>query len=220
MKNYTKALLFLLITSVSISSCKDDSPYYDVENKLQEFDGNAIAYLQAQPNTYDSLLKVLERLPELKNVLTNEQVTLFAPTNQNFIAALSDLNFVRKSEGRTLINLNTATIEELNIMMCKYIIAEKRTTDAFKAFLDGIYVPSIKIGEQMHIQYNKLDASGYVAGGPQSVTFSDTKNGFVRAYWERAQISVVNIKTSNAIIYVLNPLHVFGFNEFTSRLNK
>jgi len=72
----------------------------------------------------------------------------------------------------------------------------------------------------MHIEYSKENASGYVGGGAQIVRYSDTKEGFVRTYWERSQTSAVNIKTNNAVIYVISPTHNFGFNEFTARLNK
>ncbi|RYF26451.1 MAG: hypothetical protein EOO42_01480 [Flavobacteriales bacterium] len=214
------ALFILLLTTVCVLSCKDESPYYNVENKLQQFDGNALAYLQANAPTYDSLLKVLERLPDLKDTLQNQQVTLFAPTNENFISALKTLNFYRKQEGKTLLNLGNADLTELETMACKYIVKKQYLTDDFKAFLEGIYVRSVIVGEQMHIEYGKENASGYVGGGAQIVRYSDTKEGFVRTYWDRTQTAAVNIKTKNAVIYVLSPIHNFGFNEFTARLNK
>lgn len=214
------ALVASLFVAICVLSCKDESPYYNVENKLQQFDGNALAYLQTNAPTYDSLLKVLERLPDLKDTLQNQQVTLFAPTNENFTVALKNLNFYRKQAGKTLINLENADLNQLDTMICKYIVKKQYLTDDFKAFLEGIYVRSIKVGEQMHIEYGKENASGYVGGGAQVVKYSDTKSGFVRAYWERSETTAVNIKTNNAVIYVISPMHNFGFNEFDKRLNK
>jgi uncharacterized surface protein with fasciclin (FAS1) repeats len=213
-------VLLLLLTMIGILSCKKESPYYSAENKLQQFDGSTLAYLQANAPTYDSLLKVLERLPDLKDTLQNEQITLFAPTNENFIAALKNLNFTRQKEGKSLVDLATADLSELDTMTCKYIVKKQYLTDDFKPLLGGVYLSSVKAGEQMHIEYGKENASGYVGGGAQVVTYSDTKEGFVRAYWERSQTSAVNIKTNNAVIYVIAPTHNFGFNEFTQRLNK
>lgn len=217
---YHIKLFTLLFAAACLMSCKEESPYYNVDNKLQQFDGNALTYLQKNAPTYDSLLKVLERLPDLKDTLQNQQVTLFAPTNENFTAALKNLNFYRKDAGKSLINLGNADLAELDTMVCKYIIKKQYLTADFKDFLEGIYVPSLKVKEQMHIEYSKENASGYVGGGAQIVRYSDTKEGFVRAYWERSQTSTVNIKTSNAVVYVISPLHNFGFNEFTQRLNK
>lgn len=216
------ALFTLLLAAVGmLSSCgKDESPYYHVENKLQQFDGSAFEYLQANAPTYDSLLKVLDRLPDLKDTLQNEQVTLFAPTNENFAAALKNLNFYRQKEGKTLIDLSTADLNELDTMTCKYMVKKQYLTTDFKEYLEGMYVNSIKTGEQMHIEYRKENASGYVEGGAQIVKYSDTKQGFVRAYWDRTETSAVNIKTNNAVVYVISPTHNFGFNEFTKRLNK
>ncbi|WP_457269215.1 hypothetical protein [Pedobacter sp. UYEF25] len=217
---YILVLPMLLLVTFSILSCSKESPFYNKKNELQQFNGNAIDYLRAQTPTYDSLLKVLDRLPDLKDTLQNQQVTLFAATNENFIAALKSLNFYRQQQGKQLLNLTNVNLAELDTMTCKYIVKKQYLTDDFKTFLDGIYVSSVKVGEQMHIEYNKENASGYVGGGAQVVKYSDTKSGFVRAYWDRTETAAVNIRTSNAVIYVLNPLHNFGFNEFTTRLNK
>jgi len=215
-----KHLLIVAVACLVWSSCKKDSPYREYQNEVKEFNGNVIQYLETQPATFSSLLSVLNRTPELKTALTDSKVTLFAPTNDNFAAALYELNQVRTAQNKTLVNLENADMTELEIMMDKYIIAGMHTTDFYKPFLDGSYASSIKYKYQMHIQYQKQNASGYQGGGPVSITFSDPKNLTVKTNWQRTVTNAVNIRTNNGVINILSPTHLFGFGDFTTKLNK
>lgn len=215
-----KHLFIVIITCLALPSCKKDSPYRDYQNEVKEFNGNVIQYLQTQPATFSSLLSVLDRTPDLKTSLTDSKVTLFAPTNDNFAAALYELNLVRAAQGKPLVTLENADLTELEIMMDKYIIKGMNTTDFYRPFLDGSYASSIKFNYQMHIQYQKQNASGYQGGGPVTITFSDPKNLTVKTNWQRSVTNAVNIKTSNGIINILSPTHIFGFGDFTTKLNK
>lgn len=215
-----KHLLVVTMACLVWSSCKKDSPYRDYQNEITEFNGNVVQYLETQQTTFSSLLMVLNRTPDLKTALSDSKVTLFAPTNDNFAAALYELNQVRTEQGKAAVTLENADLTELEIMMDKYIIAGRNTTDFYRPFLDGSYASSIKFKYQMHIQYQKQNASGYQGGGPVSVTFSDPKNLTVKTNWQRTVTNAVNIKTSNGIINILSPTHIFGFGDFTTKLNK
>lgn len=219
-KHFSKSLAVLLICLSVLTACKKDSIYHDYENTIKEFDGTALQYLQAQANTFDSLLFVINRLPDLKDSLANKNITLFAPTNQSFQAAIKNLNILRKAQGKTNMYLKDCSVDELDILTARYILRGVRTTDSYAPFVDGINLPSIKYEYPMHIQYNKLNASGFVGGGPQSIIFSDPKNSIFEKNWENANTNAVNIKTKNATINILAPLHDYGFNEFVVRVNK
>jgi hypothetical protein len=219
-KCFSKSFAMLLIVSSVFTACKKDSIYHDYENTIKEFDGTALQYLQAQKNTFDSLLLVLDRLPDLKDSLSTKSITLFAPTNQSFQAAIKNLNIERKAQGKSLMYLKNCDLAELDVLTTRYILRGTRTTDSYAPFADGLNLNSIKYNYPMHIQYNKLNASGFVGGGPQSVIFSDPKGSIFEKYWENANTNAVNIKTKNAIVNVLAPLHDYGFNEFIIRVNK
>ncbi len=219
-----KQLLRLLVVPLTflsmLTACKKDSIYHDYENTIKEFDGTALQYLQAQNNTFDSLLVVLDRLPHLKDSLNNNSVTLFAPTNQSFQAAIKNLNIERKSNGKSPMYLQGCDVAELDTLTTRYILRGARTTDTYAPFADGVNLNSIKYDYPMHIQYNKLNASGFVGGGPQSIIFSDPKGSIFEKNWENASTNAVNIKTKNAIVNILAPLHDYGFNEFVTRVNR
>jgi hypothetical protein len=126
----------------------------------------------------------------------------------------------RKSAGKTPVYLATADINELGYMLCKYIIRGNRTTDAYVNSVDGVLVRNIVIDYQMHIRYVKQSSAGYVSGGPATLNFSDTYGSIFTNTWVTTTTNAVNIKTNNATINILTPIHNFGFDEFTYRLDK
>lgn len=212
-------IMLLVLIGMTFTACKKDSEFYDYENNVKQFDGTVLQYLQAQPNTYDSLLLVLDRIPQLKDSLANEKVTFFAPTNASFQAAIRNLNIVRKSEGKTPLYLKDCDIFGLAVLTTRYMVRGSRTTDAYVAYADGTLYPTMLFSYPMHIQYDRLNASGFVGGGPQSITYSDPKGSIFEKYWEKSSTNSINIKAKNGVINVLAPLHDFGFNEFIYWVN-
>lgn len=224
MKNklFSKSTFFILgLICVCFSACKkDDSPYYDYVNTIQTFDGTALEYLKAQPEgTFDSLLLVLDRLPLLQEALSNDEVTLFAPVNKNFEAAIKYLNLTRAQQEKAPIYLADADLEMLEEMVCKYVIQGNRTTEDYINNVDGLALKSVKFDYPMHVKYTKISSAGYVGGGPTALKFSDTFGSIFTNEWITTTANAVNIKTNNATINILTPIHIFGFDEFTFRLN-
>lgn len=222
-KNLYKRSLVLLLALIGIyvSACKkSDSPYYDYSNTVQSFNGSAMDYLKSKPNTFDSLLLVLDRFPLLKDSLTNQQVTLFAPVNENFAASVKYLNQTRKAAGKAPIYLNTAQPIQLLYMLSKYIIRGNKTTSAYAGNVDGISLNTILSDYPMHIKAVKSNASGFVNGGATTLEYSDMYGSTIRLNWVTTNTNAVNIKTNNATINIITPLHSFGFDEFTARLDQ
>jgi len=221
-KLYKNSLLLLFIViGIYLSACKkSDSAYYDYVNTVQTFKGSALDYLKSKPKTFDSLLLVLERYPQLKDSLTNEQVTLFAPVNENFAAAVKYLNQTRKAAGKTPIYLATADPDELLFMLSKYIIRGNRTTSAYLNAVDGVTFNAVGTNYPMHIKAIKSNASGFVQGGATSLEYSDMFDSTIQLNWITTNTNAVNIKTNNATINILTSLHNFGFDEFTYRLDQ
>lgn len=213
-------IAMIAVLSLTFTACKKNSMYYDYENNVKEYNGTVLQYLEAQDNTFDSLLVVLDLLPDLKDSLTNEQVTFFAPTNASFVAAIKTLNIERTKKGKSLMSLKDCPLDQLDTLATRYILRGVKTTDVYKPFVDGTLYPTLKSGYNMHLVYDKLNASGFVDGGPSSVIFSDPKNNIFVKYWERSTTNAVNLKAKNGIVNILSPLHDFGFNEFVQRVNQ
>ncbi|MEJ2883778.1 hypothetical protein [Pedobacter sp. GR22-6] len=219
-KNRTVFFLLTILISTQLFSCKKgDSPYYNYENELKQFDGNALDYLKAQKGIYDSLLVVLSRLPNLEDSLRKEKLTLFAVTNKSFQTSVENLNAVRKRTNKTPLYLATMDIKELDTMTSRYIIRGQYTSKDFENYTDGLLLKSIGYNYSMHVLYSKADASGLIGGGPTVITFSDPKNSIFIRYWQRTPTNAVNIRTNNATINVVAPGHDFGFGDFVTRIN-
>lgn len=208
-----------LCTLVCMSACTKYDGYYAYENTEKVFDGNSLAYLESKPGVFDSVLIALNRLPYLKEALTTEEVTLFAPTNTAFQTAFANLNLVRSNQGKSRLNIQSLDLNQLDTLMTKYIGMGLMSTDS-TLYIDGLFVQTYGIAHPMHAQRVKEDASGLVDGGVEIMYYSDTKENSFQSQWVRASSSAVNIFTTNGIVHVLGGRHEFGFGEFLTRMNK
>lgn len=218
MKTLSKIILPILIW-LNISCDKGDMYYYDYNTETPQYDGTIYDYIKSQPGVYDSLLLVLDRLPDLRAKLQHPDstYTLFAVTNRSFDIALEALNTTRAITGRPNLYLEDVGLIDLDSMMNRYVINDAYNTEQLKPFIDGQVVFSTKHNYRMHIQYRVLNASGMVGGGQQQLIFSDTNNSIFQRYWQRVNTTVVNVTTKNGIIHILSAGHDFGFGKFTSK---
>ncbi len=206
--------LLLLLISVSFAACKKvDKTYLRAQDDLARYNGSVYDYLKSQPKgVYDSLLSVLDRVPNLVDTLKTEEVTLFALTNRSFELAVSDLNFYLNLPAGT-INLKNIDEPVLDTFLCRYVIRDKYlSTDLLRA-TDGYTLPSVKYSYRMNLQHSYTNASGFVNGGPRVVLFSDTRTSPFVSLWVRTTAISVDVQATNGIINVLSPGHAFGFGS-------
>lgn len=219
-KIHIKILCIIPLLIAGMLACeKGDDHYYDYESSDIVFEGTIYEYLNSQVGIYDSLLLVLDRVPDLRRKLNepDSTMTLFAVSNRSFDLALEALNTTRGITGRAPLYLEDVGLADLDSMLNRYAFDEIYDTEQLAPFIDGQVVKSTKYDYDMHIQYRVLNASGFVGGGQQELIFSDTNKSIFQRYWQRINTSAVNIRTSNGIIHVLSAGHDFGFSQFTSK---
>jgi len=207
---------WMLATNVS---CVKDGGYYGYVNTERAHDGPAIAYFESKPGVFDSLLVVLDLLPEYKDTLAKGNVSVFAPTNMSFQLALTNLNLVRQTQNKPPLRLGTLDLDELDTLLSKYIVQGRQTTEEM-LYVDGLTVKTVKNGFDMHAQRLKQDASGYVGGGLVTVYYTDKKGSEFEIIWVRSATQAVNILTNDAVVHVLANGHEFGFGDFLTKMNK
>lgn len=102
----TYAAFFLSVLCV-IGCEKGDDYYLKYNTSAITHDGTVYDYLINQPGVYDSLVLVLERLPDLKTYLDNpnNDITFFAISNRSFELALTNLNIARRNNNLAPIDL-------------------------------------------------------------------------------------------------------------------
>jgi hypothetical protein len=205
---------------VFFSCNKPDGPYYDYVNKVHIFDGNSLEFLQSQNGVYDSLLLVIDRLPDIKDSIEQDSVTLVAATNRSFETAIKNLNALRQVQGKAPLYLASVDSAQLDTIMARYVLRGKITTDYVSQYVDGISGFGIKYATEINLQYKKTSADGANLSGPQLLYISDMKGSPYTDNWVRSTTASVNLYTNNGVIHTLVPNHEFGFGEFSIRLNK
>jgi hypothetical protein len=105
----------------------------------------------------------------------------------------------------------------LDTLVSRYIIRKQYVANDF-AIGDGQTIYSVRGGYPMHAQRIFSDAEGFQGGGSEVIEFANTKRSLFVAKWSKTTTSSVNIKTKNGIVHLLKGDHVFGFDEFVSRL--
>lgn len=223
---FVKKIAFLCILTIALwnAGCsKADKTYYDYKTTAGNYKGTILEYLKTQTGLYDSLLYVTSRVSGLNNLLQTGQVTLFAANNKSFELALSNINQARKDSFPSMPRISLSGLDSatLDTFMCRYIIPGLLFSDSLKGFTDGKLYPSYRYDYNMQLQYVSTNASGYLGGGPKTITFSDPRNSLFVRNWVRVNTLTVDITASNGVIHLLPPGHDVGFgNDFIKRINK
>lgn len=215
-KMYMSALVPLLVIALLQSACKKDRGYYNASDNNTRFTGSTYDYLKSKPGVYDSLIAVIDRMG-LKTMLTDSNVTLFAVTNPSFRLAITNLNTLRRQSDKDPLFLANIDGVQLDTMASYYIIRGKYTSDSL-TLQDGLDFTGVRFGYPMHGQIVQLSASGEVGGGPGVIQFSNTKRSKFIRNWSSTTTGSNNIRTKNGIVHVVSSDHIFGFNEFVTRL--
>ncbi len=208
---------FYFLFIVLIASCAKDKGYYNEDVKKIKFNGTIAQYLASKPGVFDSLIKVLERTGNDVILKDSTNITFFAPTNQNFQIAIENLNNTRREADKPLEYLSNIDSNQLDTMVAHYIIRGAFLSDSMQ-FKDGLRLADFKYGRRMNAKLVNANSAGYLEGGPKVIEFADTKNSQFNRNWVTATTSSINIETNNGVIHVLNTSHVFGFNDFVTRL--
>jgi hypothetical protein len=233
-KLYTKFLAALIIGVMLIQGCSKEKGYYSTPNLNSGTDLNIYDYLKSKPGVYDSLLLLVDQLG-LEATLRDSNITLFAVSNQSFQIAIKNLNISRKAKGYPAMYLRqiasgqaTTNISKdiakakadsahIDTMVSLYIIKGQYKSEDF-SIGDGQNLQSIAGNYPMHGKQSFADAQGYVKGGSEIIEFSNTKRSVFIPNWAKGSTNSVNIKAKNGIVHTMRPDHVFGFDEFVSRL--
>jgi len=216
MKITTYIFGFLCSAALLLAACSKDGGYYEPKIIDKDFNGNAYDYLKSKPGVFDSLVQVIDRLG-LQSTLQDSNITLFALTNQSFQLAITNLNNIRQLADRPSEFLSNIKKDHLDTMMTQYILRGKYVSDSL-TLQDGKRLFGDKHGYPMQAKLIRSTSSGYPEGGPEVINFRDTKRSQFERDWISTTTSSINIQTSNAVVHVVSPDHVFGFEDFVSRL--
>ena len=230
---YNRYLIAIILGVLLIQvGCKKEKGFYSTTDIDASTPLNTYEYLKSKPGVYDSLLLMIDQFG-MQKYLTDSNVTLFAVSNPSFRIALNNLNNLRKTQGKPNVFLTglgsgepsqsrdvgkaKADQAQLDTMVSYYIIKGSYKSTDFTVG-DGQNIFSVRSNYPMHGKRLYADAEGHQNGGSEIIEFANTARSVFIPNWSLSTTSSVNIKTKNGVVHLLRPDHVFGFNEFVSRL--
>jgi len=211
----------LIVTMLGgLASCRKVEGDYTADSKSTEsYNGSIYDYLKSRPGEFDSLLAVVDRVGLSDTLKKNQNITLFAVRNESFQQVVTRYNLARKTRGKKPLYLKDRPVEFLDSVVSRYIIKGSYVADNFK-FNDGLPVNGVRWNYPMSAKLVVGNASGLIKGGAASIEFSFTNRSNYVFNWVKASTVSINIKTANGIIHILDPLHPFGFGEYSKAVSE
>lgn len=209
-----------------MSNCTNDSYLIDGGKSNPYYDGTIMEFLQSRSpkddpkNDYFSDLIEIIRLANMEEVLEEENVTFFAPTNWSIRKSVALLNKMWYQMGNDSIkNLKQIKPSVWREYLSMYILKDKYTlkdipqidTTAIAAYPGQTFITYGGLPMNVGVVYG--DANGVKYVGPRQIlysyiydiTVSDLKNAYV---------ATSDIQPKNGVVHVLRMTdHDFGFDR-------
>ncbi|RXK62553.1 hypothetical protein ESA94_06015 [Lacibacter luteus] len=213
-------IIAVIITTISFG-CQKKDYFTDTGKHTPNFQGNVYEYLQAKPQMFDSLVKVI-RIAGMENVFKNEKITFFAPADSSITLIMRALNLYLDSRGqRRVTSLTQIKPEVWRRQLSRYLFKGARSMNDYpqldpgnlSAYPGQIY--SSYQGDIMNIGVIYNDAGGVKYAGYRQLIISFIPSvSAPRDYnsWYPAIVASVNVAPTNGYVHVLNyQYHFFGF---------
>lgn len=201
-------------------ACSKDKYFYDTGRNTPEFNGSILDYLKSKPEYFDSLVRVV-KVAGMEEVLTKENVTLFAPTSSTIYKTMKNLNAYLRLNGKdTVSQLEQIKPVVWKEMLSMYLIKgsyrlkdfPQIDTTAITAYPGQGY--SSYAGRTMNIGSFYRDAAGVKYAGYRHLILSYIPD-FSKPLenLRNVQIASHDIAPKNGIVHVLlQNKHGFGFD--------
>lgn len=223
----------VIIWGCVLQACKKEASPYEQDTPVVNINLNSLDFLKAQTGTYDSLLYILHKLPQLEDSLINHSVTFFAPQDISILTAIQNINVTRTRSGKAAWIIDSVPLPVWDTLMRRYMVAGIVTPDSIR-FADGVdlvtmsgyWHTSEETGDdvfspyKMHADLVKQSTSGSTSTNKQRIQFSDKNFSRFRTDWSSSYVKTSSLITTNGVLHLLEPNHVFGFSSFVTFINR
>ncbi|WP_343704604.1 hypothetical protein [Chitinophaga sp.] len=218
MKKIFQWPLALVCLVLLTQACKKD---YYVDGGLANpyYNGTIYDYLTEKTLYFDTIKQIID-LAGLKDMMTSDTVTFFAPTDDVIRVAMNDLNGQRYATMKDSVDIEDIGAEVWRKFLGMYIMQGKRVAGSFprvslennNAFpginyimLDG-YI--LNIGLE-YTSYNGVEAVGPRILMVTDITYDPTN------FKNNPKVKVVSsdIQPKNGVVHALSISHNFGFRR-------
>ena len=218
---YKKLIIGALIAVVAFTmGCKKDY-YEDTGIHTPNFNGTVMQYLEAKPEYFDSVIKVI-KLAGMEDVFKKEQITFFAPADSSIKRTINYVNQNLEALGKPLVTrLEQIKPEVWRRQLSRYVFKEKKSMNDFRqidvdnlsAYPGQIYASYDGLLMNVGVIYD--DAGGVKYAGYRHMLLSFIPSASAPrdfASWYPAYVASVNIAPTNGYVHALiYSTHYFGF---------
>ena len=219
---YKKIIIGALIAVVALSmGCKKDY-YEDTGVHTPNYNGTIMQYLEAKPEYFDSVIKVI-KLAGMEDVFKKEEITFFAPADSSIKRTIAFVNNQLEILGKPLVRrLEQIKPEVWRRQLSRYVFKEKKAMNDFRqididnlsAYPGQIYASYDGLLMNVGVIYD--DAGGVKYAGYRHLQLSFIPSASAPrdfASWYSADVASVNIAPTNGYVHALRyPTHYFGFS--------
>ncbi len=206
----------LLAITLAIASCKKD---YFVDGGLSDphYDGSIYDYLKAKPYWFDTVTYIIEQAG-MKELLENDTVTFFSPTDDAVKAAMESLNAYRYDNVEDSVYLEDIDPEVWRYFLSMYILKGRFLAKDFaRVDPDNIYAYSgidyiTSEGFIVNIGLLYQDYKGVQDVGARIIRLTDiTADPDHFRNCPAVTVMTSDIQPKNGVLHVLNNNYVLGF---------
>lgn len=216
MKIFSTFLLFPLLAAVLLGACKKEGYYKNGGLQNGQLDMNSYQFLQSKPVYFDSVVAIIDAAG-MKDMLSKNNVTFFAPHNYSLLKAMNLLNSVRYNKNQDSLHIEDIPGEIWQKFLLRYTFTGKyllkdiaRRDIRMLQVYPGQYLESAG-GYLMNLGVQFSDYSGTKDVGPRQVQITDVGD-FSNPANITANVGSSDIQTTNGVVQVLDGNHGFGFN--------
>lgn len=196
--------------------------YEDTGVHTPNFNGTVMQYLEAKPEYFDSVVKVI-KLAGMEDVFKKEDITFFAPADSSIRRTIAFVNQVLEQLGKPLVTrLEQIKPEVWRRQLTRYVFKGKKQMNDFRqididnlsAYPGQIYASYDGLLMNVGVIYD--DAGGVKYAGRRQLQLSFIPSASAPrdfASWYPAFVASVNIAPTNGFVHALEyPYHYFGFS--------
>lgn len=216
MKKYTTFLLPGLLALLLLAACKKDDYFKDGGLQNGKLNVNTYEFLQSNPVYFDTVVAIVEAAG-MKDMLSKENVTFFAPHNFSILKAMNMLNAVRYGLNQDSLHIADIPAEIWQQYLLRYTFRDRyllkdiaRRDSRMLQVYPGQYLESAG-GYIMNLGVQFSDYSGTKDVGPRMVQITDVGD-FANPVNITNNVGTSDIQTTNGVVHMLDGNHGFGFN--------
>ncbi len=208
---------FILSISLFVTACffmqgcsKTDSMYRN-SVPANKVDVNMYDYIVSKKEQFDTLIYIVNKA-DLADTIRKSKITFFAPTDQSILTAMENLNASRATLGLPELKISDISPFVWRSMLMRYIIPGQFNSEQFM-LADGLDVITLS-KRRLHVNAVATTTQGSVGSGSLLIKYSDLNGSRFTKDWVFSYVTISNLQTTNGVLNILEPNHVFGFKSF------